>query len=435
LNLPLDFINRMKNMLKDEYNDFEKAFTSDCEYSGLRITKKEAFSNVLSLLGNPEKIPWCENGFYTDKSVINGKHPYHIAGLVYFQEPSATAPVSALPIHPGDYVLDLCAAPGGKSTQVSERLGKSGVLIANEIIPKRAEILAENIERCGISNAIVTNEAPDRLSEKFPEFFDKIIVDAPCSGEGMFRTEPQAITEWSITHTQSCALRQRHILECAIKMLKPGGYMVYSTCTFSTEENEENVSFILENYPEMSLVPVALDGLSDGFGLTDTKRIFPHLAKGEGHFLALLKKSGNCEKTSDNFKNNPPEIFTAFEKDTFNITHQGNFQIFKDHLYLLPCNINLDKIRVVRAGLYMGMLKKGRFEPSHALCLANKAENFKNTVNLSCDSDELLKFLHGDVINCDKKGWCAVLADGFPIGWGKAADGSLKNHFPKKFRI
>ncbi len=436
MKLPQDFINQMKDMLKDEYPEFEKSFLENQSYQGLRITKPSATNLVLDLLDNPTPVLWNKNGYYADKTKISGKHPYHIAGLVYFQEPSAMAPVSALPVNEGDYVLDLCAAPGGKSTQVAEKLMGTGLLVANEIIPKRAEILAENIERCGISNAIVTNEAPDRLSEKFPEFFDKIIVDAPCSGEGMFKKEPQAIDEWSIAHTKTCALRQRHILDCAIKMLKPGGYIVYSTCTFSSLENEDNVSYILSQYENMSLAPVTLEGLTEGFGYTDAKRIFPHKAKGEGHFLALFKKEGEKERKKINIKpTTPPKDFQDFESDAFNIKHQGGFVLFGEHLYLMPEGIDINKIKVIRPGLYMGILKKGRFEPSHSLCLASNPERFKNTISLSADNPSLDKFLHGEEIPCDKSGWTAVLVDGFPIGWGKGSNGILKNHFPKKFRI
>lgn len=452
MNMPIEFIERMKDMLGDEYDAFYRAFTSKDTYSGIRITRTEAKDAVLSLLKNPEQIPWCTDAYYADKSVITGKHPYHIAGLVYFQEPSATAPVSALPINPGDIVLDLCAAPGGKSTQAARKLNGKGLLIANEIIPKRAEILAENIERCGIKNAIVTNESPDRLAERFPEFFNKIIVDAPCSGEGMFRKEPQAIDEWSIAHTESCAVRQHNILDCAVRMLRPGGYLVYSTCTFAPVENEETVAYLLEKYPDLSLVPIELEGLSDGiteqsksnFDMTPTKRIFPHLAKGEGHFAALFKKDGTytpvVQEPVKKGKNRTdetvaPQVFSDFSKKNLNTELNGYFRFFSDHLYLLPSDINLDKLKVVRAGLYLGICKKGRFEPSHALALALSAKDFKNTLNLSCDSDDLVKYLHGETVDSDNDGWTVVTVDGFPIGWGKASGGVLKNHFPKKYRL
>ena len=293
--LPSEFLARMENMLGDEYKDFLLAFDKENPYIGMRISplKENSKEAVFSEIESPERVLWCENGYYTDKKTISGKHPYHVGGLVYFQEPSAMLTVEALPIKEGDFVLDLCAAPGGKATQAAEKLGGTGLLVANEIIPKRAAILAENVQRMGIKNAVVTNETPEKLSSKYTEFFDKIIVDAPCSGEGMFKKEPQAVREWSIEHTISCGQRQKNILESAFKMLKGGGYLVYSTCTFAPCENEEVVLWVLENYPDVELVPITADGVSDGNSawagsetdLFGTKRIFPHKSKGEGHLL------------------------------------------------------------------------------------------------------------------------------------------------------
>ena len=240
MELKTEFTERMKKMLGDEYEEFYNAYINAPLYSGIRINtlKANAKDTVLSATGELEPVLWCKNGFYADKTIISGNHPLHCAGLFYFQEPSAMAVVEALPLNEGDKVLDLCAAPGGKSTQAAAKLGKNGILVANEIVKKRADILSENIERMGISNAVVTNETPQKLCEKYTAFFDKVIVDAPCSGEGMFRKEPQAVTEWSIEHTVSCGVRQKNILECAVKMLKAGGMLVYSTCTFAPEENE-----------------------------------------------------------------------------------------------------------------------------------------------------------------------------------------------------
>lgn len=443
MNLPIDFEDRMQEMLRQDYPAFKKALQNTA-YSGVRIVKKEAEQHVRSLLGEVEGVPWCRKGFYADKTSISGKHPYHMAGLVYFQEPSAMAPVCALPIEPDDYVLDLCAAPGGKSTQAAQKLGENGLLVANEVVRKRAEVLVENLERCGVSNGVVTNETPQRLSQKYTEFFDKIIVDAPCSGEGMFRKEPQAVSEWSVAHTKSCALRQQHIVDCAVQMLRPGGHMVYSTCTFAPVENEGIAAYILSHYPNMSLVPISLDGLSDGctrwsgsdMDMTGTKRIFPHLAKGEGHFAALFKKVGEKPKRAGFGKNTPPpELYCEFEKNAFKTKRVGNFQLFGEHLYLLPQGIDTDGIKFLRAGLYIGVCKKGRFEPSHALLAASRVEDFRQTLNFSWDSEVLQAYLRGETIACDSSGWTAVLVDGFPIGWGKGSGGILKNHFPKHFRL
>lgn len=449
MKLPEKFKIEMKNMLGDEYENFIHSMEISPVFTGIRIntSKNGSKEAVLNELGQLENIPWCKDGFYTDKSVISGNHPYHIAGLFYFQEPSAMSVVSALPVNKDDYILDLCAAPGGKSTQAGAMLSDDGLLIANEIIKNRSNILADNIERFGLSNTIVTNETPQKLAEIFPHFFDKIIVDAPCSGEGMFRKEPQAADEWSIEHTVSCGIRQKHILDCAMKMIKGGGYIIYSTCTFSPEENEKVCAYMLKNYNVEIVIPENLDMLSHGrtewsesdFDMDKTRRIFPHKNKGEGHFIALFhsldehipveiknKKSKKCDEE---------KLFRDFEKEFLNITLNGEFCMFGENLYLKQKNINLDKIKVIRPGLHLGICRKNRFEPSHALCLALKKENFKNIIDFSCDSDILKKYLIGETIECNEKGWCAVTVNNFPIGWGKASNRILKNHFPKYMRL
>ncbi|MDD6213802.1 MAG: RsmB/NOP family class I SAM-dependent RNA methyltransferase [Firmicutes bacterium] len=439
--LPLEFENRMKNMLGSEYADFAYAIENGAVYSGIRINplKKNSYEIVTELTGKLERIKWCENGYYIDKSVLSGKHPYHMGGLVYFQEPSAMSTVEALGIENGDFVLDLCAAPGGKATHAAEKLGGTGLLVANEIIPKRAAVLAENIQRMGIKNAVVTNESPERLAQKYGGFFDKIIVDAPCSGEGMFKKEPKAIEEWSETHTSSCAVRQKHILDSALRMLRGGGKLVYSTCTFAPCENEGVVDYILKKYPYMRLLPIELDGVSDGngkwceseFDLSMTKRIFPHRSKGEGHFIALFEKTGGqkniCKKHYD-CQNE--DIFRQFEHESLNTHLHGEIVGFGDRLYLIPYELDVDKIKVVLPGLMLGTCKKGRFEPAHSLCVALESSDFKITE----DTREPEKFYRGETLASDKKGWCAVLYNNCPIGWGKASDGVLKNHFPKYLR-
>lgn len=442
IKLPKAFADRMKNMLKGEYDDFISAFNKETPYTGMRISalKKNSRDAVLKKTGELSRVMWCENGYYADKTAISGKHPYHVGGLVYFQEPSAMLPAEALGICPGDFVLDLCASPGGKATQAAEKLQGKGLLVANEIIPKRATILAENIERMGITNAVVTNESPERLAEKYNDFFDKIIVDAPCSGEGMFKKEPQAIAEWSEEHTKSCGQRQKNILSSAFKMLKGGGSLIYSTCTFAPCENEEIVLWALENFPELELVPIFAKGVSNAdaswakssMDLSGAKRIFPHKSKGEGHFAALFHKKGDSfTPHTDTYKCAFLKDFREFEKTALNTHLEGNFCAFGDRLYLMPYNLDINKIKTVLPGLFLGILKKGRFEPSHALCLALESGDFKSTVELSDCSG----FFRGETVPCDKKGWTAVLYDGYPVGWGKGSDGILKNHFPKHLRF
>lgn len=439
MNFPVEFCERMKSLLKNEYSDFLTAFSSENESNAIRInTKKELIEQEF---GKLESVPWCDCGFYADKSKISGNHPYHLAGLFYFQEASAMCAGEALPVNEGDFILDLCAAPGGKSTHIAQKLSGTGLLVSNEINKKRAGILSENIERMGFKNVIVTNESPEKLEVHFPHFFDKIVVDAPCSGEGMFRKEPQAVTEWSVAHTESCAERQRHILKSAIKMLKPGGYIVYSTCTFAPCENEETIAYILENFPEFKLCEIpTLSMLSDGT-LPLTKRIYPHKMRGEGHFVALLK---NTEEETTKIQHN---IKSTISKESLKLVNEffdsfmnikipeGALINFGDNIYVLPFGINIDKLKVLRPGLHLGICKKGRFEPSHALALALNAEDFKNTIDFSPDSKDLLSYLHGNTIPCNKKGWVLVTVSNNPIGLGKASGGVLKNHYPKHLRI
>lgn len=453
MNLPAEFKERMQKMLKDEYPEFEKVFDSEYSHTAIRINtaKSGAEDAVLRLLDNPEQVPWCGSGYYTDKNILSGNHPYHIAGLFYFQEPSAMCVAEALNIAPTDRVLDLCAAPGGKSTQAGSIVGKEGLLVANEIIPKRANILAENTERFGIKNVLVTNESPERLEKKFENFFDKIIVDAPCSGEGMFRKEPQAAEEWSLEHTHSCAKRQLNILNSAAKMLARDGYIVYSTCTFAPCENEGVADEFLKQHLDFESVNIDKFGmLSDGNGawvqsehdMSGTKRIFPHKVKGEGHFVALFRKKGG---TKNNMNNKLPQqkelkdaltLYRKFERDSLNITLDGNFVLFADNLYRLANGItDIDKIKTVRAGLHLGICKKGRFEPSQALCTALEARDFKKTLNYGCDSTEINNFLKGMTVDADVNGWVCITADGFPLGWGKGSGGIVKNHFPKYLRL
>ncbi|MDD6734927.1 MAG: RsmB/NOP family class I SAM-dependent RNA methyltransferase [Clostridiales bacterium] len=442
MRFPKDFETRMRQMLGSEYDDFAAGWESAPEYRGIRINmlKKGADAAVKVCTGSLEPVSWCKNGFYIDKSMLSGKSPYHMCGLVYFQEPSAMSAVEALGIEENDFVLDLCAAPGGKACQAAERLGEGGLLVANEIVPKRAKILAENIGRMGIRNAVVTNESPERLAEKYEAFFDKIIVDAPCSGEGMFKKEPQASDEWSLEHTYSCAERQKKIISSAFKMLKKGGRLIYSTCTFAPCENEGVTAWVLDSYPEAELLEINLPGMSCARGewagtnrnLTAAKRIFPHISKGEGHYNALFRKNeGTSRSCIKEYKCGNEEIFRSFEKDFLNTDLRGEFISFGDKLYLLPHKIDIDKIRVELAGLFLGICKKGRFEPSHELCLALCPDDFKNVQDIS----EPERYYHGETLPSREKGWTAVIYNGYPIGWGKASEGMLKNHFPKYLRF
>ena len=452
MDLPNEFCERMKLLVGDEYDEFIKSYDTKIN-QGIRINTskcvdKEKVLSVLPVLG---QVEWCEDGYYADKSKLSGNHPYHAAGVFYFQEPSAMTAAEGLPISDDPHILDLCAAPGGKTTHIAARMNGRGVLISNEIITKRAKILSENVERMGLSSTLVTNESPSRLAEKFPSYFDGIIVDAPCSGEGMFRKEPQAVDEWSIEHTLSCAVRQKNILDDAYKMLKQGGYIMYSTCTFSFDENEKVAQYMAEKYNmEICEIP-CLSMLSDGIGdfpnIEKCRRVFPHKNMGEGHFAVLLKKTENTENNKafskkklkksakpDTSLNDAIKLYRDFEKNALNTELDGKFILFGDTLYLMPEDIDIEKLRVIRCGLQLGTIKKNRFEPAHALSHALSKECFKNSISFDVNSDEIRKYMHGDIINSTANGWCAVCADEYVIGWGKASGGQIKNHYPKGLR-
>lgn len=436
MELSKDFNERMRDLLGDEYPDFEKAFSESESYIAIRVNGKRKIPDSLkNIISNLEAVPWCPDGYYITKDILDGKSPYHMGGYIYFQEPSAMSVVPILGIEPGDFVLDLCAAPGGKATYAGELLKGEGLLIANEIVKKRCTILSDNVERMGIENAVVTNENPKDLENKFPEFFNKIIVDAPCSGEGMFRKDERAIEEWSIEHTKSCAIRQKLILDSAIKMLSPGGKLVYSTCTFSPLENEGVCDYVLSNYPEMELLPINVTYFTDGYNLdfehdlTGTKRIFPHKNKGEGHFVALFKKKGEFIKPEfKSAKSADIKEYREFEKKFLNTTLEGKFVTFGEDLYFSKVNLDINKLKVERFGLYLGKLKKGRFEPAHSLALTDYAK-FK------VECSDISKYFKGETIAGDIDGWCVVTNNGMNMGWAKGSGGVLKNHFPKYMRF
>ncbi|SKA98469.1 NOL1/NOP2/sun family putative RNA methylase [Caloramator quimbayensis] len=445
-----DFFERMKIILKDEYNSFVESLKLD-RAKGIRVNtlklSLEEFKEI-SPFSSLEPIPWEERGFYI-KDDKPGKHPYHQAGLYYIQEPSAMAVVPALNIMPEDKVLDLCAAPGGKSTQAACYLNSKGLLVCNEIEPKRAKILSENIERMGIKNAVVTNNSPRELEKVFKGYFDKIIVDAPCSGEGMFKKEEAAIQDWSVENVEGCAVRQREILESAANMLKAGGYIVYSTCTFSFEENEETIDYFLKKHKEFELINIEKNfgfksGLYEYFdneNLARAVRLFPHRLKGEGHFIALLRKNSGEDFSytplKSNVKKNELKDYYIFLTENLNIEIEENFYLTGENLYSFPKNLcTLKGLKVLRTGIHLGSFKKNRFEPNHALALSIIDRDAKRSVNLSSDSEEIMSYLKGDVIKAKvDDGWCLMLVDGYSIGWGKAVKGVVKNHYPKGLRL
>lgn len=450
MELPIEFTSRMQRLLKEEYPAFLASYEEE-RAQALRVnTQKISVEDFLQKkIFSLEPVPWVKEGFYYPKEERPGKHPYHEMGVYYIQEPSAMVTATLADVQPGERVLDLCAAPGGKSTQLAAAMQGKGLLVANEIHPARAKILSQNIERMGIAHAVVTNETPAHLAEVFPCFFDRIIVDAPCSGEGMFKKEEQASIQWSPQNVALCAKRQREILDAAVTMLRPGGTLVYSTCTFAPEENEQSIAYVLQQYPEFHVKKVdAYEGFSKGHpewadktaALSDTIRLWPHRLRGEGHFAAVLVKDGASISTP--FRGKLPPVdknawktWQEFSKENLQVTLEGEPLQFGDQLYLLPEVLPIKGLKILRAGLQLGTVKKNRFEPSHALALALKKEQVVHTCDVSLGDARVEQYLRGGTVTCEgEKGWNLLCVDGMPIGWGKYSNGILKNHYPKGLR-
>jgi 16S rRNA C967 or C1407 C5-methylase (RsmB/RsmF family)/NOL1/NOP2/fmu family ribosome biogenesis protein len=457
--LPPHYIDRITDMLGSESGAFLHSYDEPRTY-GLRLNPDKIsdhspeFAELQALFGL-EPIPWSPTGYYYREDTRPGKHPYHTAGLYYLQEPSAMSSAELLAPQSGETVLDLAAAPGGKSTQIAAKLGAGGLLVANEIHPARAQILAENLERMGAVNAVAVNAPPDKLAERFPGFFDKIMLDAPCSGEGMFRKDPDAMAEWSPGHVGMCAARQLDIVQYAITMLKPGGVLGYSTCTFNREENEELIDAVLQSFPFLRL--------------ERTERIWPHLQKGEGHFVAMLRydadmpehllqeDQGSSRKRSNAGTPRPKplpkqtadawSLFQAFATASLTAAFKlpdGEPLLFGEQLYWLPHGREgrfrsslLEGLRTPRPGLHLATVKKNRAEPAHALALALPVEAFRGAASFAPDSPELDAYLRGHAVAAPEgtpTGWTPVCAGRFPVGWAKHSEGQLKNHLPKGLR-
>lgn len=477
MDLPLLFQERMKKMLGKEYETFIKSYGRD-RAQGLRLnllkTDREHFLAESSF--HLQEVPWVLEGFYYEQEDRPGRHPWHEAGVYYIQEPSAMAAVTLLDPQPGENILDLCAAPGGKTSHIASRLMGNGFLLSNEVHPARARILSQNVERMGAENVVVANEDTGRLKQYFPEFFDRIAVDAPCSGEGMFRKDQAAVAQWSPSNVELCAARQQEILSHAAAMLKDGGRLVYSTCTFAPEENEKAVEAFLSAFPQFELeeprrFPGFLEGrpdwsVSGRADLKKTVRIWPHRTEGEGHFIAVLKKRERTFEASRSwggglngreFKR--PAYLTDSPKTRTLLTEYQEFCretlqasgdwrdrkeliLFGDQLYLLPDRMpDFDGLRVIRPGLHLGTRKKNRFEPSHAWALALRESGVLRSRRLEAGSREAAAYLRGEAIQ-DRaewteradRGWTLVTVDGYSLGWAKLSGGVLKNHYPKGLR-
>lgn len=432
----------MKAFLGDEWDDFLYSYDNNrfqaLRFNTLKVQSPEERMRILKTLkiSSDKKVSWANEAYYFDENVRPGKHPYHEMGLYYIQEPSAMSAAALLAPKPGMRVLDLCAAPGGKSTQLATYLGDSGLLVSNEINTQRSRILSQNIERMGIKNAIVTNEDSFVLASHFPGFFNAIQVDAPCSGEGMFRKLPEAIEQWSMENVAICAARQKEILDNAAVMLKPGGTIVYSTCTFSKEENEDVIEYFLERHPD--------------FTLEEMERFWPHKVDGEGHFVAKLVRRGCVDtdlkadrktKKNKNSKNRKNETKPALTKENMKLLSEfldetisedmaawiknSRLVMFGEQLYRLPdIEVDIKGLKVQRAGLHIGEFKKQRFEPSHSLALALKISEAKNVVKLTWDDPQTtgfsmvsqLCYLMSRRLNAKRAGHLYVWTDIRPAG-------------------
>jgi NOL1/NOP2/sun family putative RNA methylase len=458
--LPEEFAARMEGFLKAEWKELLAAWEGP-SHQGLRVnTLKIGVKDFLSRAPFAlEPVPWTKDGFYVLDGERPARHPYYQAGLYYLQEPSAMAPAACLGVKPGDKVLDLCAAPGGKSTQLVSLLRGEGLLLSNDNNPKRVKALVWNLEHWGASNTAVTNEEPARLAAYFPEFFDKILVDAPCSGEGMFRKDGRAAGSWSSYGFWTCVAVQKELLAAAALMLKKGGRMLYSTCTFSPEENEGVVEHFLQAHPHFSLLdihqahdwdPGRPEWLADaGWDcreefreeLRKTRRLWPHRARGEGHFMALLeKREEDCGRQmppragADGSR--PVEPFRAFMEKNLVRPIEGEFIQQGHYVYRRPPGLILpESLKIPRPGWFMGIVKNGRFEPSQAMAMGLRREHAARSVSFEINDRSVERYLRREtLLTGGPKGWTLVCLEEFPLGWAKQTGEHLKNCYPPGWR-
>ncbi|WP_031555882.1 RsmF rRNA methyltransferase first C-terminal domain-containing protein [Lachnospira multipara] len=451
MNLPNKYLESMKEMLGQDFDAYLKSF-EDTRLYGLRVNNlkisTEDFLKISPFKLTP--IPWIENGFYYEEDEKPAKHPYYYAGLYYIQEPSAMTPANVLPINEGDVVLDMCAAPGGKSTELAAKLNNTGLLVTNDISNSRTKALLKNVEINGCNKICVLNEDPKLIADRFSEFFDKILIDAPCSGEGMFRKDNKLIKAWEKTGPEVFSEIQKSVIMSGAKMLKPGGMMLYSTCTFSKLEDEETIMHLLNNRDDFELVDIKpYEGFSHGFEISNeakakninkTVRIFPHKMKGEGHYVALLRKKGdneinNIRYISQGFNSKVPTEVTDF-LDSFNFEYDKKYiNIRGTYVYLVSKYMQEEKgLRIIRNGLLLGEIKKNRFEPSQALAMALKLSDYPNVINLDVKDERVVKYLKGETLDCDdftdvKDGWVLIGVSGYSLGWGKFKNGQVKNKY------
>lgn len=458
IKLPEEFEANMKKMLGDEFDSYYECLNHPMKH-GLRInTMKISVEDFMKI--NPftlEPVPWCPNGFYYDENIDKpSKHPYYYAGLYYIQEPSAMTPASVLPIMENERVLDICAAPGGKSTELVAKLNGTGILVSNDVSASRAKALLKNLEVFGATNALIISETTNKLATRFTEYFDKILIDAPCSGEGMFRKSNSMITAWENNGNQLFVDLQRGILKDVVKMLKPGGMLLYSTCTFSPLENEQSIEYLLSLDDSLSIADFDKyeyfdDGhpewsLSGNNDLVKSARLWPHKISGEGHFVCLVKKAG--EKSNVVSRGDYPVKKAKLTKETLDFLKcvklplkEDRIEASMEKLYYIPESFpGVKGLRILRCGLFLGEVKKNRFEPSQALAMALNKDLFSNVLSISAGDDRVIKYLKGETINTDtdediSNGYVLVCVDGYPLGWGKSNNGTIKNKYLPGWRL
>lgn len=451
MKLPIEYTDKMKVLLGEDYQAYEDSFTKP-HYASLRVNTlkitPEEFVKISPFKLEP--VPWTQNGFYYDPNEQPAKHPYYYAGLYYIQEPSAMTPAALLPIEEGDRVLDLCAAPGGKTTELAAKLNGTGLLVTNDISNSRAKALLKNVELFGVRNGIVTSEAPEKLLRYFEGYFDKILIDAPCSGEGMFRKDPAMVKSWEEIGVPYYDKLQKEIILNAARMLRKGGKMLYSTCTFSPEENESTIQYLLDTFPEFKVLEVPMcEGFDHGHpewvdgdeSLKNCVRLWPQKIKGEGHFIALLQKGDEDERMKVKHKEKSEKITeeaSQFLKQVAVKNFKKNHRLFEERLMSLPDGlVNLDGLRMLRTGMYLGDIKKNRFEPSQPLAMALKKEEFDAVIDLPLKDDRVIRYLKGETIEVEDRkasGYHLVCVDGFPLGFGKLSKGTLKNKYHQGWR-
>lgn len=445
--LPKDFENRMKKLLGDDFSSYIKELQNP-PVKAFRVNTDKISLEEFNKINNisDKKIPYVENGFYLEYDKI-GNHPYHHAGIIYVQEPAAMAPAECIDVDPDWCVLDMCAAPGGKSTQLKNKLGDKGVLVSNEYVVSRCKILTGNIERLGLHNTVTTCMDTLKLASVFPDSFDLIMVDAPCSGEGMFRKEEEAVVDWSENNVAMCAKRQKEILENAVSALKSGGYIIYATCTFSLEENEMIIDEFLNNHPDFEIVPVnervhkyTSDGIHfDGCKCTNihfARRFYPHKAKGEGQFMAVLHHKGESvySFTPPASRKKPDDIVTTFLNDTLTEYNTSYVGMYNGNPVYYNNRLPVKDGKAFCCGVTIGEIRKNYIMPHHQFFMA-LGKDFKRKINLELNSEELVKYLHGEEIDADcDNGWAVVMVNGVALGGAKVVNKKAKNHYPKGLR-